>query len=59
MLSCVMAAIQSAVIGACVDSSKEAWRLGWNLQLVTVLYSVRSFLLNNTQYLKFSISIFK
>lgn len=39
MLQCVMAAIQSAVIGACVDSSKEAWRLGWNLQLITILYS--------------------
>jgi len=43
MLSCVMAAIQSAVIGACVNPSKEAWRLDWNLQLITILYSVRSF----------------
>lgn len=43
MLSCVMAAIQSAVIGACVNQSKEAWRLDWNLQLITILYSVRSF----------------
>lgn len=39
MLSCVMAAIQSAVIGACVNQSKEAWRLDWNLQLITILYS--------------------
>lgn len=43
MLSCVMAVIQSAVIGACIDSSKEAWRLGWNIELVTILYSVRSY----------------
>ena len=43
MLSCIMAAIQSVVIGLCIDSSKVAWRLGWNLQLITILYSVRSF----------------
>jgi len=49
MLSCVMAAIQSTVIGACVNRSKEAWRLEWNLQLITILYSVRS--LNEFNYL--------
>lgn len=42
MISCIMAAIQSVVIGLSIDSSKAAWRLGWNLQLITILYSVRS-----------------
>ena len=41
MLACVMAALQSAVIGVCIDSSKAAWRLEWNLQLITIVYSVR------------------
>ncbi|KAI5435320.1 WAT1-related protein At1g09380 isoform X1 [Lathyrus oleraceus] len=39
MLSCIMAAIQSAVIGVFINSSKESWRLEWNLQLITILYS--------------------
>ncbi|RHN65818.1 putative EamA domain-containing protein [Medicago truncatula] len=39
MISCIMAAIQSVVIGLSIDSSKAAWRLGWNLQLITILYS--------------------
>ncbi|KAK7301013.1 hypothetical protein RJT34_11868 [Clitoria ternatea] len=39
MLACVIAAIQSAIIGVIVDSSKAAWRLEWNLQLITILYS--------------------
>ncbi|XP_058762277.1 WAT1-related protein At5g64700-like [Vicia villosa] len=39
MLSCIMAAIQSAVIGIFINSSKESWRLEWNLQLITILYS--------------------
>ncbi|WJX63480.1 hypothetical protein P8452_48358 [Trifolium repens] len=39
MLSCVMAALQAAIIGVCIDSSKEAWKLEWNLQLITIIYS--------------------
>ncbi|KAL9315912.1 hypothetical protein ACSQ67_016913 [Phaseolus vulgaris] len=39
MLACILAAIQAAVIGVCLDSSKAAWRLEWNLQLITILYS--------------------
>ncbi|WJX58138.1 hypothetical protein P8452_43623 [Trifolium repens] len=38
-LSCVMAALQAAIIGVCIDSSKEAWKLEWNLQLITIIYS--------------------
>ncbi|CAL5189578.1 unnamed protein product [Lathyrus oleraceus] len=39
MLSCVMAAIQSALIGLCINSNIDAWRLGWNLQLITILFT--------------------
>ncbi|KAK9914609.1 hypothetical protein M0R45_038378 [Rubus argutus] len=39
MLICIMAALQSAVIGLCLDTSPASWTIGWNLQLVTILYS--------------------
>ncbi|KAF3432717.1 hypothetical protein FNV43_RR23819 [Rhamnella rubrinervis] len=39
MLTCIMASLQSAVIGLCMNSNGAAWRLGWNLQLVTIVYS--------------------
>nr|KYP36513.1 Auxin-induced protein 5NG4 [Cajanus cajan] len=39
MLSCILAAIQAAIIGVCIDSSKASWKLEWNLQLVTIVYS--------------------
>ncbi|KAE9596011.1 putative EamA domain-containing protein [Lupinus albus] len=39
MLACVMAAIQSSIIGVCIDSNKASWRLQWNLELITVVYS--------------------
>ncbi|KAK7385477.1 hypothetical protein VNO78_31198 [Psophocarpus tetragonolobus] len=39
MITCILAAIQGGIIGVCIDSSKAAWRLDWNLQLVTVVYS--------------------
>ncbi|XP_004516641.1 WAT1-related protein At5g64700-like [Cicer arietinum] len=39
MLSCVLSAIQSAIIGVCINSSEAAWRLEWNLQLFTIVYS--------------------
>jgi len=48
MLSCVIAAIQSGIAGVCIDSSKAAWRLEWNLQLLTIIYSV----IYSLQYLK-------
>jgi len=40
MVSCILAAIQAAAVGVCLDSSKAAWRLEWNLQLITIVYSV-------------------
>ncbi|RDX97386.1 WAT1-related protein, partial [Mucuna pruriens] len=39
MIACVLATIQGGIIGVCIDSSKAAWRLQWNLQLVTIVYS--------------------
>ncbi|TKY56412.1 WAT1-related protein [Spatholobus suberectus] len=39
MIACVLATIQGGIIGVCIDSSKAAWRLEWNLQLVTIVYS--------------------
>ncbi|XP_041016118.1 WAT1-related protein At5g64700-like [Juglans microcarpa x Juglans regia] len=39
MLTCVIATIQATVIGVCVDRSKDAWKLGWNLELLTIVYS--------------------
>ncbi|KAH7538346.1 WAT1-related protein At1g43650 [Ziziphus jujuba] len=39
MLACIIASLQSAAIGLCLDRRKAVWRLGWNLQLITILYS--------------------
>ncbi|CAJ1970587.1 unnamed protein product [Sphenostylis stenocarpa] len=39
MISCVLATIEAVIIGVCIDSSKAAWRLEWNLELVTIVYS--------------------
>ena len=40
MLACIIASMQSAVIGLCLNRQKAAWSLGWNLQLLTIVYSV-------------------
>ncbi|KAK6250842.1 EamA domain - like 10 [Theobroma cacao] len=39
LITCIMASIQSAALGLCLDRRKAAWRLEWNLQLVTIVYS--------------------
>ncbi|XP_050386506.1 WAT1-related protein At5g64700-like [Argentina anserina] len=39
MLICIMATLQSTIVGLCLDTSTTSWRIGWNLQLVTILYS--------------------
>ncbi|PQM41283.1 WAT1-related protein [Prunus yedoensis var. nudiflora] len=39
MLTCIMATLQSTVIGLFFDRRAASWRLGWNLQLVTIIYS--------------------
>ncbi|XP_019195072.1 PREDICTED: WAT1-related protein At1g43650-like [Ipomoea nil] len=35
----MIATFQSMVVGLCIDRNKESWKLGWNLQLITILYS--------------------
>ncbi|XP_057527167.1 WAT1-related protein At5g64700-like [Amaranthus tricolor] len=39
MLTCISASIQTAIIGLCLDTRITSWKLGWNLQLITILYS--------------------
>ncbi|WCJ27565.1 nodulin MtN21 /EamA-like transporter family protein [Euphorbia peplus] len=39
MLTCIIASVQSIIVGLLLDTSKTAWQLGWNLQLATILYS--------------------
>ncbi|KAL1137077.1 hypothetical protein V6Z11_A12G282600 [Gossypium hirsutum] len=39
LITCIMASVQSTAIGLCLDRSKAAWRIEWNLQLVTIVYS--------------------
>ncbi|KAL5805383.1 hypothetical protein ACOSQ3_032183 [Xanthoceras sorbifolium] len=39
MLTCMVTSIQFVIIGLCIDTSKASWKLGWNLQLTTILYS--------------------
>ncbi|KAL2921610.1 hypothetical protein RDABS01_013101 [Bienertia sinuspersici] len=39
MLTCLSAAIQTALVGACFDRRVSSWKLGWNLELVTIAYS--------------------
>ncbi|GJX01374.1 WAT1-related protein [Tanacetum coccineum] len=36
---CIIASIQQLIIGLCIDRSKSSWKLGWNLQLITIVYS--------------------
>ncbi|KAE8680404.1 hypothetical protein F3Y22_tig00111390pilonHSYRG00056 [Hibiscus syriacus] len=39
LITCLIASLQSAAIGLCIDRSKAAWRVGWNLQLITIVYA--------------------
>ncbi|CAN1262681.1 WAT1-related protein At1g68170 [Linum perenne] len=39
MLTCAIAAVQSSAVGLCIDRRKSAWELGWNMQLLTIVYS--------------------
>ncbi|CAH9111009.1 unnamed protein product [Cuscuta europaea] len=34
-----MATLQCMVIGLCIDRRMTSWKLGWNLQLITIFYS--------------------
>ncbi|XP_058085902.1 WAT1-related protein At1g43650-like [Magnolia sinica] len=39
MLSCLAGCIQSTIVGIAIDRRKATWRLGWDLQLLTIVYS--------------------
>ncbi|XP_073042334.1 WAT1-related protein At5g64700-like [Primulina eburnea] len=38
-LVCVIASLQTTLIGLCMDREPNTWKLGWNLQLITICYS--------------------
>ncbi|KAL0317908.1 UNVERIFIED_CONTAM: WAT1-related protein [Sesamum angustifolium] len=40
LLTCVFASFQATIIGVCIDRNPRAWRLAWNLQLLTIFYSL-------------------
>ncbi|KAL3630764.1 hypothetical protein CASFOL_023748 [Castilleja foliolosa] len=39
LLTCIIGSAQAGVLGVCIDREPSSWRLGWDLQLVTILYS--------------------
>ncbi|KAI8030457.1 WAT1-related protein [Camellia lanceoleosa] len=39
MLTCIIGSMQSTVIGLWMDKSKASWSLGWNIRLITIIYS--------------------
>ncbi|XP_027905167.1 WAT1-related protein At5g64700-like [Vigna unguiculata] len=39
MLTCIIASVQAAIVGICLDCRKVTWSLKWNLQLITIIYS--------------------
>lgn len=39
-LMCVMGAIQAVVFALCMEKDWSQWKLGWNIRLLTVAYSV-------------------
>ena len=40
MVTCLVGGFQTALVGIILNTDKNAWKLGWNLVLVTILYSV-------------------
>jgi hypothetical protein len=42
-LMCVMGAIQAVVFTLCMERDWSQWRLGWNIRLLTVSYTVLFF----------------
>lgn len=43
MLACASGTIQAVVIGIMIDRDPSSWALSWDLQLLTVVYSVINF----------------
>jgi hypothetical protein len=42
MLTCLVGSMQSLVVGVFLVPDRAEWRLKWDLQLLTVIYSVTS-----------------
>jgi hypothetical protein len=42
MLACVSGTVQAVVIGGILNRNPLAWAVKWDLQLLTVVYSVRN-----------------
>ncbi|KDO44500.1 hypothetical protein CISIN_1g036140mg, partial [Citrus sinensis] len=40
MRTCIIGSIQAMILGLCLDIQKSTWRLGWDLQLVTIFHSI-------------------
>ncbi|KAI8030459.1 WAT1-related protein [Camellia lanceoleosa] len=40
MLTCIIGSMQSTVIGLWMDKVKASWSLGWNIRLITIIYSL-------------------
>ncbi|KAK3184952.1 hypothetical protein Dsin_032238 [Dipteronia sinensis] len=38
-LMCLMGSIQATVYALCIEKDKNQWKLGWNIRLLTVVYS--------------------
>uniref|UniRef100_A0A453QQD2 WAT1-related protein n=1 Tax=Aegilops tauschii subsp. strangulata TaxID=200361 RepID=A0A453QQD2_AEGTS len=39
MATCLVGGLQTAIIGIILNTDKKAWKLGWDFDLVTILYS--------------------
>ncbi|KAI3417855.1 WAT1-related protein [Psidium guajava] len=39
LLTCVIASVQAATVGLCIDRRMKSWSLGLDLQLITIVYS--------------------
>ncbi|GAV86341.1 EamA domain-containing protein, partial [Cephalotus follicularis] len=39
VITCILGSLQSAIIGVILDRNKAALRLGWNMQLLNIVYS--------------------
>lgn len=40
MLTCVVGSLESLVVGMCISHDHAEWALKWDMQLLTVVYSV-------------------
>nr|XP_009788487.1 PREDICTED: WAT1-related protein At5g64700-like [Nicotiana sylvestris] len=41
---CMIATLLSVIIGPCMDRSMTSWKVGFNLQLISIIYEARVFI---------------